>query len=53
MKTIKMSRHTTSVHYALFFGRIRPAIMDDFGNLIPLSLYNLAISINSYRADFS
>lgn len=39
-KRMKMSRHTTSVHYAKFFGRIRPAVMDDFGTLIPLSLYN-------------
>lgn len=53
MRTIKMSRHTTSVHYAEFFGRIHPAIMDDFGTLIPLNLYNLAISINAYRTDFS
>ena len=53
MRTIKMSRHTTSVHYANFFGHIRPAIMDDFGNLVPLNLYNLAISINSYRTDFA
>lgn len=53
MGTIKMSRHTTSVHYANFFGHIRPAIMDDFGNLVPLNLYNFAISINAYRADFS
>lgn len=53
MRTIQFSRYSPSICYALFFGRIRPAIMDDFGNLIPLSLYNLAISINSYRADFS
>lgn len=53
MRTIEMSRHTTSVHYANFFGHIRPAIMDDFGTLIPLNLYNLAISINAYRTDFS
>ncbi len=53
MKTIKMSRHTTSVHYAEFFGQIRASIMDDFGNLVPLNLYNLAISINAYRTDFS
>lgn len=53
MRTIKMSRHTTSVHYAFFLDRIRPAIMDDFGTLVPLNLYNLAISINAYRTDFS
>ncbi len=52
-RRMKMSRHTTSVHYALFSGRIHPAIMDDFGTLIPLNLYNLAISINAYRTDFS
>ena len=53
MKTIEMSRHTTSVHYANFFGHIRPAVMDDFGNLVPLNLYDFAIYINAYRADFS
>ena len=36
-----------------FYGRIRPAIMDDFGTLVPLNFYDLAISINSYRTDFS
>ena len=53
MKTILGIAQTTSVHYVEFFGRIRPAIMDDFGTLIPLNLYNLAISINAYRTDFS
>ena len=50
---MKPSKVSTSVHYAHFYGRIRPAIMDDFGNLVPLNFYNLAISINSYRTDFS
>ena len=53
MKTILGIAQTTSVHYAFFLDRIRPAIMDDFGTLVPLNLYNLAISINSYRTDFS
>jgi hypothetical protein len=43
---MEQSKYSTSVYYATFFGRIRPAIMDDFGTLIPLNLYNLAISIN-------
>ena len=50
---MEQSKYSTSVYYAAFYGSIHPAIMDDFGNLVPLNLYNLAISINSYRTDFS
>lgn len=50
---MKPSKVSPSVHYAPFYGRIRPAIMDDFGTLVPLNFYDLAISINSYRTDFS
>lgn len=46
-------KYSLSVHYALFYGRIRPAIMDDFGTLVPLNFYDLAVYINSYRTDFS
>ena len=48
-KSMKPSKVSPSVHHAIFFGRICPAIMDDFGNLVPLNFYNLAISINSHR----
>ena len=53
MRFIKYSKHNTSVYCTNFFGNIRPAIMDDFGTLVPLNFYNLAISINSYWTDFS
>lgn len=45
-------KYNPSVHYANFFRVIRPAIMDDFGTLIPLKFYDLEIFINSYRTDF-
>jgi len=50
---MEQSKVSPSVHYAHFYGRIRASVMDDFGTLIPLNFYNLAISINSYRTDFS
>jgi len=53
MRIIEYSKHSTSVHHAPFYGSIRPAIMDDFGTLVPLNFYNLAISLNSYLTDFS
>ena len=46
---MEQSKVSPSVHYAHFYGRIRASIMDDFGTLVPLNFYNLAISINSYR----
>lgn len=50
---MKPSKVSPSVHYAHFYGRLTMSVMDDFGTLVPLNFYNLAISLNSYLTDFS
>lgn len=49
---MKPSKVSPSVHYAAGT-KAHNVVLPDFGTLVPLNFYNLAISLNSYLTDFS